>query len=76
MKLSLFGPLRQYGEVTLQVEGSITVRDARELLRKQLPPQAAVVAQSAFADDERVLRDEDLLQGDAHYSVLPPVAGG
>ena len=75
MLLKLFGPLRRYGDITLQLESAITVSEARVLLSKQLP-DAPIIAQSAFADDERVLKDSDVLQPEARYSVLPPVAGG
>lgn len=76
MQLELYGPLRRYGPVTLTFTSPPNVRAAKEALSTALPAAKELIARSAFGDDEHVLTDEDVLDPNASYAVLPPVAGG
>lgn len=81
--LQLFGAfsdLDERREITLEVPGS-TVADLRQALRELLPVRwpgfrAGLLDYSAFADQQRVLRDHDGLPEDGRVAILPPVSGG
>lgn len=83
IQVQLFGAFSELvPERTLQVDvagGSIA--DLRVALREQLQQRwptfrSSLLDYSAFADDQRVLRDHEPLPGDGRVAVLPPVSGG
>lgn len=64
----------------VEVEGDC-VGDLRRALREQLARRwpsfrNGLLDYSAFADEQRVLRDDEALPGDGRVAVLPPVSGG
>lgn len=64
----------------VEVEGN-RVGDLRRALREQLARRwpsfrSGLLDYSAFADEQRVLRDDEALPGDGRVAVLPPVSGG
>ncbi|HDS1649491.1 TPA: MoaD/ThiS family protein [Stenotrophomonas maltophilia] len=81
--LQLFGAfsdLDERREITLEVSGA-TVADLRQALRELLPVRwpgfrAGLLDYSAFADQQRVLRNHDVLPEDGRVAILPPVSGG
>lgn len=83
VNLQLFGAFSDLDasrEIALEVAGS-TVADLRQALREQLPVRfpgfrAGLLDYSAFADQQRVLRDQEALPADGKVAILPPVSGG
>ena len=84
IQLRLFGACRDlHPEPVLQ----FTLADGSRIadLRRALPAQfthadsgraAALIAASAFASDEELLRDNDPLPADGRVAIMPPVSGG
>ena len=75
-----FSELDAQRQLSVAVEGG-QVGDLRRALRVLLQerfPQfrAGLVDYSAFADEQRVLRDNELLPSDGRVAILPPVSGG
>ena len=83
VKLQLFGAFSDLDasrEITLDVAGA-TIADLRQALRALLPVRwpgfrAGLLDYSAFADQQKVLRDHDALPADGRVAILPPVSGG
>lgn len=83
MTVQLFGAFSELDaarEIRLQVSGD-RVADLRSALRDLLPTRwpgfrAGLLEYSAFADQQRVLRDQDALPEDGRVAILPPVSGG
>jgi len=83
VNLQLFGAfsdLEASREIVVEVAGG-TVADLRQALRELLPQRwpefrAGLLDYSAFADQQRVLRDPDALPADGRVAILPPVSGG
>ena len=81
--LQLFGAFSELDsrrEIALEVAGG-RVADLRQALRELLPVRwpgfrAGLLEYSAFADQQRVLRDHDALPDDGRVAILPPVSGG
>ncbi|MGF6416680.1 molybdopterin synthase sulfur carrier subunit [Stenotrophomonas sp. AN71] len=81
--LQLFGAFSDLDasrEIAVDVEGG-TVADLRQALRELLLVRwpgfrAGLLDYSAFADQQRVLRDGDALPDDGRVAILPPVSGG
>ena len=85
VEIKLFGALRKYapgGRLQLPVAPETLVAGLRERLRHALRERDAAFTDdglldaTAFADDERVLRDEEPLDERMRVSALPPVCGG
>lgn len=83
VRLQLFGAFSDLDasrELVVEVGGG-TVADLRQALRELLPVRwpefrAGLLDYSAFADQQRVLRDQDALPDDGRVAILPPVSGG
>lgn len=75
-----WGAFHRYmsGAMQVSVASGGTVAELRERLQEQLPDGEArrLLARSALATDERLLRESDPLPAAAEISVLPPVVGG
>lgn len=80
----LYGPLRglyRDDQATLLLADGACVGDVRNAL-SQLAQQsgnqaaAGMLAVSAIADEQAILRDHDLIHAGAKLAVLPPVNGG
>ena len=80
MKLRLFGAFKEMGselELDLSGQDSVTVSELRKLLAAKLGgAHAALVAQSAFGNQSKILGDGDLVRGTDELAILPPVCGG
>lgn len=83
MVVQLFGAFSELDpqrEIRVPVEGGQVIdlrRALRALLQQRFPQfRAGLVDYSAFADEQRVLRDNDALPGDGRVAILPPVSGG
>jgi molybdopterin synthase sulfur carrier subunit len=86
MKVSvrLFGALSEYADppqVELEVADDARIAEVRAELRDYLLMNSpgfkeGLLRVSAFADSQRVLRDNDAVPGDGQVAVLPPVNGG
>lgn len=64
----------------VEVEGD-RVGDLRRAMREHLARhwpsfRSGLLDYSAFADEQRLLRDDEALPGDGRVAVLPPVSGG
>ena len=75
-----FSDLDARREIAVDVSGG-TVADLRQALRELLPVRwpafrAGLLDSSAFADQQRVLRDHEALPDDGRVAILPPVSGG
>lgn len=83
VNLQLFGAFSDLDasrEIAVEVAGG-TVADLRQALRELLPVRwpgfrAGLLDCSAFADQQRVLRDHEALPDDGRVAILPPVSGG
>jgi len=75
-----FSDLDPSRRIEVETDGA-QVADLRRALRGLLVERwptfrAGLLDYSAFADAQRVLRDEDPLPGDGQVAILPPVSGG
>ena len=78
IQVRFFGAFRKFGNgqnISVTLPSASTVSDLKGVLSKTLKA-GDLVQKSAFADETRVLRDDELLQGKSTISVLPPVCGG
>lgn len=83
VSIALFGAFRDlHGEpvLALDVAGE-KVADVRHALAVHLAQssahdRSALIKASAFADETRVLRDNDDIPSDGKLAILPPVSGG
>ena len=76
MKIKFFGAFRQYGEsIDLPVELPSTVADVKDALQSKLD-DGALVSDSVLANDNRILRDADIIADESCLSILPPISGG
>ncbi|RMH93787.1 thiamine biosynthesis protein ThiS [Lysobacter pythonis] len=84
IELQLFGVFRSWeptARLRLPLAAGARIGEVRAALAEYAaahwPPLAHdVLAQSAFADASRVLRDDDAVPHDGALAVLPPVNGG
>jgi molybdopterin synthase sulfur carrier subunit len=83
IQVQLFGAFSELvPERVLQVEvDGDSVGDLRRAMREHLTRcwpsfRSGLLDYSAFADEQRVLRDSEPLPGDGRVAVLPPVSGG
>ena len=84
LQIRLFGAFRACtnGEtLSLSVPEATTVATLRGLLERELGRlypafNAALVADSAFADDRRNLDEKTVLSDSMNIAILPPVCGG
>lgn len=73
--MKFFGVLRKFGEgLDFSMPAGSKVSAVREVLQNKLGE--ALVSDCAFADENSILRDSDILKADAKLSILPPVCGG
>ena len=64
-------------QVNLQLFGAFSDLDAsREIALDVAGGTAGLLDYSAFADQQRVLRDHEALPDDGRVAILPPVSGG
>ena len=84
IQLRLFGACRDLHPqpvVAFALAEGSRIADLRHALPAQLthadPARAAaLIAASAFASDEELLRDSDPVPADGRVAILPPVSGG
>jgi molybdopterin converting factor small subunit len=89
VQVKLFGAFRKFAvpgdsvqAVTLELLGPTSVQDLREHLALKLASlgtgfdDRCLVAESAFANEESVLDEQTLINGDTVLAILPPVCGG
>ncbi len=84
IELRLFGPLRDReieGRLCLPADKVSTIRDVRRLLASHAEQHwggsfVGLLAVSAIADEQTILRDEEPVPRGICLAVLPPVNGG
>ncbi|MBN8426100.1 MAG: MoaD/ThiS family protein [Xanthomonadales bacterium] len=84
IELRLFGPLRDRefeGRLSLPADNVSTIRDVRRLLASHAEQHwggsfVGLLAVSAIADDQTILRDDEPVPRRTCLAVLPPVNGG
>jgi molybdopterin converting factor small subunit len=81
LDVRLFGAFRQFGSaptLRVSVPDGGTVADLRAAVAASLPSGNAhsLLRASAFATDDRMLDDADVLPASDELAVLPPVCGG
>ena len=84
IELDLFGALREQApgaRVVLDVPEDCSVADLRAALQAHAAANwtgvgAGLLAKSAFASEQAVLRDSDAVPTQGRVAVLPPVSGG
>jgi molybdopterin converting factor small subunit len=76
--IRLFGAFRAYGEsVTFRAASGISVHDVKERLGKELGlKDAALIYDSALANDDEIIGGNAVLTQDSLLAILPPVCGG
>lgn len=76
--IKLFGAFRKFGKtLALKVPSGSSAGFVKEALSRMLKGgEAALVFDSALADDKKILPDDHILETDAALSILPPVCGG
>lgn len=83
VQVQLFGAFSELDpsrEISVLLEGE-QVADLRRALREMVAQRwphfrIGLLDYSAFADEQRVLRDGDRLPDDGRVAILPPVSGG
>ncbi len=74
--MKLFGAFRKFGEsVDFSVPTGSTIATVKTALQKLLDGNG-LVQDSVLANDNSILRDDYVIEGDAELSILPPVCGG
>lgn len=84
VELRLFGAFRDYepaSRVALELPDGARIADLRAAVlayaRTHWPTfRPGLLASSAFASEQAVLRDGDAVPADGRVAVLPPVSGG
>lgn len=84
IELRLFGPLRDReieGRLCLPADKVSTIRDVRRLLASHAEQHwggsfVGLLAVSAIADEQTILRDDEPVPHGICLAVLPPVNGG
>ena len=84
VEIKAFGAFRGYfpsGAFAVSLEAPFTVADLKRAIQSSLAGRfrdfdEALVQDSALATDSRILRDQDVLNGDEDIAILPPVCGG
>ena len=85
LTLKLFGVLRKYGEnsvVEISLPKFSSVSDLKARLEKQIELshpgflESGILAECAFANDERILDANEAVPETSFIAVLPPVCGG
>ncbi|MFA5684335.1 MAG: MoaD/ThiS family protein [Lysobacteraceae bacterium] len=84
VEVSLFGAFRDHqpdAQVTLDLPEGASVADLRTALHDHAKAHWPALPQgllhySAFASEQRVLRENEPLPADGRMAVLPPVSGG
>ena len=84
VEIKLFGAFRDYeadARVRLELTPEATVADVRSALASHATVhwpnfRPALLAHSAFASEQAVLREGDPIPADGQMAVLPPVSGG
>lgn len=82
--VELFGAFSDYSpsrQLQVEVIEGACVSDLRSAIHEHLQsswPQfrPGLLRYCAFADSERILRDQEPLPADGRVSILPPVSGG
>jgi len=80
----LFGAFRQYsddGKLLLKVSSQGSVAELRKLLSKVLKEKnpmfsAELLENSVLGNNEKILEEDFLIDGDCELALLPPVCGG
>ena len=74
--MEFFGAFKKFGEsLDFCVPAGSTIAVVKIALQKKLNGDRLVL-DSVLANDNAILRDSDVLDGDAALSILPPVCGG
>jgi molybdopterin converting factor small subunit len=78
INVRFYGSFRRYGDkTTLHVPKNSDLSVIRRLLTERLgEKEKALIYDSAFANDDRILSEGDTVHQDATLSILPPVCGG
>jgi molybdopterin converting factor small subunit len=85
LTLKLFGALRKYGEnsmIELQLPKFASVSDLKAVLETYIDGQhpgfknSGILAECAFATEDRVLAENEAIPETKMIAVLPPVCGG
>lgn len=77
LTIRLFGAFREHGQqLALSLPQGATAAEVKSALAIQLPAEAALIHDSALADDTQVLDEHAVFSHDAMLAILPPVCGG
>lgn len=84
LTISLFGPFKNYFEndsICIEVESGDIRAVKRALYKsadrtKSAPKIRSLISVSVFADDNKILHDNDEISETSRLSLLPPVCGG
>ena len=78
LTIRLFGAFRKYGDtLELRLEPGASVADIKSCLAQKLDTNdAALVADSAIANDNTIIGAGEVFEMDAVLAILPPVCGG
>ena len=76
--IRLFGAFRKYGDaLELDMPSGSSVADIKSCLAEKLGGNdAALVADSAIANDNEIINSGAIFDADATLAILPPVCGG
>ncbi len=76
LNIKFFGGFRKFGEgLSFAVPTGSTIATIKAVLLEKLNGETLVL-DSVLANDNEILRDDDILNSDASLSILPPVCGG
>lgn len=74
--MKFFGSFRKFGEsINFSMPTGSTISAVKMALQNKLNGEGLVL-DSALANDDAILQDNDVLNNDAELCILPPVCGG
>ena len=79
MKVKLFATLKERAktnEITVDLDGPITVRALRDVIAAQHPVLAPLMTQSLVAVNKEFAFNADTVQPTDEVALFPPVSGG
>ncbi len=85
IELRLFGAFRKYSEsasIAIEIPNKCSVSSLKESIAMELKrrrpdlSESKLVFESALANENEILRDQEEIQASCSLAILPPVCGG
>lgn len=80
IEIELYGTLKKLGNFSLEFVEPVLIREIKQKVKERLlnldSTKSELVNSSAFSDQKRILKDDDLISDSCQIALLPPVCGG